>query len=231
MRFDAVLFDLFGTLIEFLPDELYDENGYRMADALGVPPMEFREAWLSTNVERNEGRFGSLAGDVRAVCRLLGHEPTPEQVEEAVEIRFDIIRRNHEPRVGAIETIEALKSIGLKVALVSDAAYDTPEIWHESDFAPLLDAVAFSCCVGVCKPDPAMYEHAYRAIGVSSDRCLYVGDGGSMELTSARKLGMTPVLIRDGYESVFVRRPDARNWDGLAIEHLGEVLRIVEPAP
>ena len=225
--YNAVVFDLFGTLIDFLPDSMYEENSRRMASALGVPAENFRRAWLETALERNLGRFESTEGDIMQVCARIGYTPDRSKVAEAVEIRLEIVRSNHEPRDEAVDTLTALRSLGLKTGIVSDTLFETVRIWPETAFAPLFDAAVFSCAVGICKPDPRIYLHLCRLLSVEPEACLYVGDGSSKELTGAGNVGMTPVLIRVGYDSIFdERRPDALEWKGAVISHLSEILEL-----
>ena len=224
MKYRAVVFDLFGTLIDFLPDSDYEENSHRMADALGVPGADFRRAWIETGHERTRGLFGGMEDDIRAVCARFGASPSPEQVSQAAAIRLELALRNHQPRTDVIPTLKLLKSHGLKVALLSDTASDTPAVWPHTPFAGVMDAVVLSCEIGTRKPDPRMYAAVCERLEVAPRECLYVGDGGSHELAGALSYGMDPVLIRAGYDSQYDnRRPDAHGWPGLVIARIAEV--------
>ena len=227
-RYDAVLFDLFGTLIDIWPQSAYDQANERVCAVLGVPAQDYRRLWMECSPQRNAGRFGSTEGDIRHACGLLGVKPTPARVAEATRIRLDLQRRNQAPRPGAIETLRKLRLDGYMTALVSDAFLDVTRVWSESELAALMDAAVFSCDMGVTKPDPAIYNEACRLLGVTPDRCLYIGDGGSGELAGAKSLGMTPVLIRVDYDHEFdPRRPDLANWQGPVISSVAEVLEMV----
>jgi putative hydrolase of the HAD superfamily len=59
---------------------------------------------------------------------------------------------------------------------------------------------------------------------VAPDRCLYVGDGGSKELTGAAESGMDVVLIRASYDTV---NGDREEWQGTRISELKQVLDLV----
>jgi putative hydrolase of the HAD superfamily len=78
------------------------------------------------------------------------------------------------------------------------------------------------------KPDPRIYDLVCRQLGVEPDRCLYVGDGSSRELTGAREVGMTPILISVPTDQYFVEREDASEWTGPVVESLSEVLDFVQ---
>ena len=43
------------------------------------------------------------------------------------------------------------------------------------------------------KPDPVIYHACTDLLGIPAENCLYVGDGGSQELETARSLGMQAV--------------------------------------
>ena len=91
--------------------------------------------------------------------------------------------------------------------------------------APLVDVAILSCEVGLRKPDPRIYEMVCDRLTVLPDRCLYVGDGGSMELTGASASGMDVVLIRAPYDTVTGDRED---WQGARISSLKEVVSLVD---
>jgi putative hydrolase of the HAD superfamily len=198
-----------------------------MASVLEVPSDALMQAWLDTSHDRNIGCFGSLEADVKEICSRIGCNPTPHQVDEAIRIRLEITRRNLQPRTDAVSTINALKTAGMKVALLSDAPFDCPTLWDQTEFASLMDVTIFSCQMGFRKPDPRMYSKVCETLNVLPERCLFVGDGGSHELTGARDFGIYPVLIRVGYDSHLDEwRPDAVNWNGEVVSSLTEVIDV-----
>ena len=77
------------------------------------------------------------------------------------------------------------------------------------------------------KPDRRIYQMACERLGVSPEACLYVGDGGSKELTGASDSGMQAVLIRAPYDTVNGNREE---WPGERITGLPEVLALVGAA-
>ena len=93
--------------------------------------------------------------------------------------------------------------------------------------APFVDAAVFSVEVGLRKPDPRMYEMVAERLAVTAGSCLYVGDGGSHELTGAANAEMTAVLLDDpaGRSAVVY---DRDRWDGPSIASLESVLEFVK---
>jgi len=102
-------------------------------------------------------------------------------------------------------------------------------LWPALDLARLVDAPIFSSVAKMRKPDPGIYLLACERLAVMPQRCLFVGDGGSHELSGAEAVGMTAVCIRspreEGYDP---HRVDPEIWHGLTIVALGEVLGIID---
>lgn len=228
MNYDAVIFDLFGTLIDNASPEQLISLFRDPAVGLGVDLDEFMAAWLGIYGDRAIGRLGGVANEIRHVCGLLGIEPTQQQVDTVVSLRLEAFKAQCHPRATVLESFSKLRSAGIKIGLISDCGSEVPDIWPDLVLAPLMDATVFSCCVGVTKPDPSMYKLACERLAVDASRCLYVGDGGSRELTGARAMGMTPILIRVDYEKhMDVHRADAAEWTGPVISRIGEVMGLV----
>src|SRR5262249_22923823 len=100
------------------------------------------------------------------------------------------------PYPATLPTLTTLRERGIPLGLVSDCtALMGRAILERVELLPYLDAVALSYEVGRAKPEAAIYRVAVDGLGVPPENCLYVGDGGSDELTGAAALGMTTVRI------------------------------------
>jgi putative hydrolase of the HAD superfamily len=221
---EAVVFDLFGTLVPEFPKPAWDRMFEEMATALEVDVEALRGEWAETMFERQTGTLGDMDQNVRTICDRLGLAPSPERFSAAMDARAQIYRRNFRPQPGAVETLEWLRVNGFPTALISMCAPDAPVLWHASPMASLIDVLVFSSEVGMRKPDAEIYLLAAEGLGVSPDGCLYVGDGSNRELSGAAAVGMRPVLIRDPAEvegSVF--RVHVDEWDGPTIRSVPEV--------
>jgi putative hydrolase of the HAD superfamily len=216
----AVVFDLWDTIVDFVPDES-DGLHRRVADRLGVPYERFQEVWYAEELMRSRN-VGPLATCFTTACRTLGVEA---DVEELVGWRRDLTRRALVGRDGLVETLTQLRERGLRVGMISNCTEEVADVWPETTFARLFDVAVFSATAGLAKPDPEIYLLAARELGVEPSDCLFVGDGANDELRGARDVGMTPVLIhRDGQEPYW---EDLRDWEGLRITSLPQVLQLV----
>lgn len=227
-RFDAVVFDLFGTLVHEFPKADWDAWFVRSAQALGLGPAAFRREWEATSVERQTGRLGDLPANLREICRRAGARPTPEQLREAMRVREDVFARWFVPVPGALETLDWLRRARMPTALISICAPDTPPLWRASPLASLVDVEVFSSEVGLRKPEPGIYLLACDRLGVRPERCLYVGDGSYRELSGASAVGMTAVLVLDpAVDAAALNRPEAEDWTGPRIASISEVLELL----
>ncbi len=225
MSYRAVIFDLFGTLIDNFTHSAHEAVLREMAGALGVSGDAFVRGWLGSYELRNRGAFAATEGNIAYVLGTMGVSAELEAVMRAAELRLEFTGRHLVPREDAVPTLTALRGLGLKLGLVSDCSAEVPVLWESTPFAPLFDATVFSCVAKVKKPDPAIYLQACEGLGVKAGECLYVGDGSSRELSGAAAVGMHPVLIRAPHEEhADAFRVDEEEWRGEAVSSLSQVL-------
>lgn len=225
MKYKAVIFDLFGTLVDDLAGPGYEDILGQMASVLCVSASDFRRLWSDTYYERNTGSFDSIQDNIAYICHQLETQAEQDDTRRAAHIRHDFKRGVMlAPREDVLEVLSRLKSQGLKIGLVSNCTPDAPAIWPDTPLARLFDVTVFSSLAGILKPDPRIYLLVTERLGVQPEDCLYVGDGGSQELTGADKVDMTPVLIRVTGENSVVRE----KWDGPIVSSMTEILALVE---
>lgn len=227
MKYLAIIFDLFGTLVDNFSSRGYENALIQMASALSLPPDKFSRVWFSSARAHQAGTHQSLGGKIEYICSELGTQIERRKINQAKKIRIDYIRHVMEPRPDAVEVLSCLREQGYKTGLISDCSQEIPIIWLETPLACLIDATVFSCLVGFKKPDRRMYELVAERLDVPLDRCLYIGDGGSQELSGAIRVGMHPVLIRLDAESMEKHLVSREEWKGLKIRSLREVLAVV----
>lgn len=228
MRYRAVIFDLFGTLVENFSRGEYEKTLAEMAAILGAPSQEFNRLWAETFNLRSTGSFPSAEACVEYICRELKVSVTDAQVKRTGRIRYDFTLKSIKPRRSSLIVITSLKSKEYKIGLISDCTAETPLAWQKTTFAPLFDVAVFSCRAGIKKPDPRIYQMATDRLGVRPQDCLYIGDGSSRELTGASQAGMRAILIHDPNEVADAHTIDREEWDGEVISSLEEVLTLLQ---
>ncbi len=209
--FDAILFDLGGTLIYFEGDKEEVIHHANRALARTVQELGYE---ISTYVlinayeTRLQRYFGHRDEDLieyttrRLLTELLadhGYSNAPEEdVRTALQAMYEVFEVNWHVEEDALPVLQVLKEHDCKVGLVSNAA-DDDDVQRQVDNAglrPYLDAVYTSAMVGMRKPHPKMFEEAIQSLGVTDlSRVLMVGDRLNADIAGAKKMGMQAVWI------------------------------------
>ena len=195
----AVIFDMYETLVTQFESPLY--YGTQIAQDLGLAPEAFLPGWRATEEARATGKQ-----TFEAVMEMLLRQHgiyTPERHRQVVEkrtaIQADCFTHLHP---GILPMLRGLKERGIQIGLITNCFSEEARLIRESELFPYFDAPCLSWEVGVRKPDPAIYHHCTGKLGIPPENCLYVGDGGSRELETARDLGMQAV------QATWYRKPE-----------------------
>ncbi|TQL66435.1 putative hydrolase of the HAD superfamily [Nocardioides albertanoniae] len=216
----AVLFDLHDTLVPSGHPAEHDAVARAMGADLGVDPDAFATVVSETFDERVRGLMAEMHHTVRYLARQVGGSPTESQVESAIRRRLDYSLSLH-GATWALPALKALRKRGFRLGVVADCSAETIAIWPQSPLAEHLDGVSFSCQTGVRKPDSGAYLVAAAALEVSTNDCVYVGDGMDHELSGAEAVGMRAVRFQAPAAG---RDPD---WSGPTIDDLGELVGMI----
>jgi len=227
MIYRAVIFDLFGTLVDNFASSV-GQMHTELAAALAVLFEPFMQFWRQTSEMRTIGAFQTVEASIEHVCGVMGVQVGAEQMTKAVAIRLQYTRRALEPRPDAVATLARLRDQDYKVGLLSNCSIEIPILWPETTFADLVECPIFSCRERLKKPDPRIYHLACERLGVMPEHCLYIADGEDYELTAAAKVGLHPVLLRtSSQETRRELHQETREWLGDTIASLAEVLQLV----
>jgi putative hydrolase of the HAD superfamily len=161
-----------------LIDEFYEDR-YRDDDTFWTSETETSSVWV--------GMYSLL-------CRRLGIDADAERIARRVYDAFGDSSR-WRPYDDVEPCFERLSARGLKLGLISNWDTRLRRIIDGLGLARYLDVVVSSADVGLHKPDPRIFELACERLGVYPARCAHVGDHHFADITGARSVGMTPVLI------------------------------------
>ncbi len=219
----TLLFDLFHTLSSIKHS---NTHGRDTSDILGIDKEVWNTVMLQQSDDRLVGRIKDPFRIIKAATDTLGLKIPDSLIQEAALSRQNRFRQSlHNISKNTHDTIRELKKRGFKLGLISNA--DAMEIaaWHQASIAPYFDTALFSCNVGYSKPDPRIFEMALEKLEVPANRCAFIGDGGSDELITARKMGMMTILTTEMIQDLWPRRiPELLPQADLHIENIRDLL-------
>jgi putative hydrolase of the HAD superfamily len=226
MKYTAIIFDLFGTLVDSYSVQGYNRLLTDMASALELPDEDFSKYWRNTTYERGIGIFKTTEESIRYICNKLKVSVSDENIRKCEQIRLETTRKAVTPKNGAVDILKSLRGLGYKIGLITNCSAEVPPLWKNTEFSHLFDVTIFSASVGMKKPDPQIYYLACEQLGVEPNECLYIGDGDIDELSGASQLGMDAVMIRDPNEMDPYRLVEV-DWDGRKIEYFKEIMDLI----
>jgi putative hydrolase of the HAD superfamily len=141
-----------------------------------------------------------VASAVAGLAGARGHAPPPPELCDAIANRFQEI---HEAELrmfpGAHETLDRLKELGVKLALVTNGAA-APQRAKVVRFAleHRFDHIQIEGEHGFGKPEEQAYIHALETLGVAARETWMVGDNLEWEVVAPQRLGIYAIWY-DGY--------------------------------
>ena len=209
-KIQAVIFDMYETLVTQLQSPLY--YGSQIAQDLGLAPEIFLPDWRKTEEDRATGKrtFEEVMEMLMRQHGIYTQENHGRVVKRRIAVQADCFFHLH-PQI--IPMLGELKKRGIRVGIITNCFSEEAKLIRESELFPFFDGPCLSWEAGVRKPDPAIFHACLEKLGAPAEKCLYVGDGGSRELETARALGMQAVQAawyrREGFEKYQAAiRPD-----------------------
>ncbi len=200
----AVFFDFVGTLITKAGENVTHQNIVReILRRAGREDLNYLKIWEEYE-EESSRLFRELAGKpyvkirdvdteaMKEVARRYGF-PVPE---DFWEISITMHERFGELFPNALETIEALKGMGLHVGIITDSDNDYIEAHLRAlGIYDLFDSLTTSEDAGFYKPHESPFQLALERAGVAPGDALYVGDNPAKDCVGAKNVGMLSVLL------------------------------------
>ena len=190
-RYEAVLFDLDGTLIDSLwmwhaiDVEYLGQFGIDVPDDLGEAidgksftetAIYFKERFkLSDSVEKIKSTWNEMAHDIYCTKVPL--------------------------KKGVLNFLKILKDKGIKTAICTSNSIElATDVVKAVGLDEYIDTVITACMVSAGKPKPDIYLKAASDLGVSPEKCLVFEDI-PQGIMAGKNAGMTAFAVEDNYST------------------------------
>src|SRR5260370_39860390 len=196
-RLKALVFDFGGTLA-FLEFELLARAFSREGLILDALALEHAEYAGRAAIDRFLGGAPEMQADDSAYAHFFRAWMSAAGIAEAeigdCALRFGAIHREatlwRVVRPGTFEALEAFKSAGDKLAIVSNAEGQVEADAKRFGLPLYFDVIIDSHIVGVARPDPRLFQIALERPRVSPDEARFAGDIYSVDIAGARAAGI-----------------------------------------
>ena len=236
MAGEWVFFDFAGTLVEGVPSWENPQLAACAECGRAVTPAEVKAAvwkvWgplegcahreASATAESYRRWIGAIERQILAGLGL-----SPLQLDRAaprvMELQVDPASYRIYP--DARPALESLRRRGVRLGIISNFAWELPDLVAGLGLAEWFDLILTSARVGYRKPRPEIFQYALDQAGTDPDRVLYVGDDPVCDRDGARAVGIPSLLIDRGrvasprHGQIRSLAPVARFLD-VPIEHL-----------
>ncbi|MBQ9764828.1 MAG: HAD-IA family hydrolase [Lachnospiraceae bacterium] len=205
----AVIFDMFETLITHYESPLY--MGKQIAGDIGISEQRFREIWDTTDDDRTLGKktFEEVIEESLRVNNCYSDDLLEKIVSKRRMSKIECFKHMH-PEI--VPMFRSLKEMNIKIGLITNCYYEERDAIMNSILFDYFDVVCMSCELGMKKPEEEIFQRCVRELSVVPRECLYVGDGGSLELEAARSLNMHPIqaawYFKDGVNQQTKRKTE-----------------------
>ena len=197
-HFDAVLFDLDGTLVETAPEITDATND--LLHQLGLPPVTQLQidGWIG------HGTRELLVQALANVRHLPEAQIRSDEAMPSIAAQFD---RHYHRRCGTRSqlyphvqaALQHLRNQGIRVAVVTNKeGRHTERVLTAHGLTPLLDCVVSGDSLPTKKPDPAGIHHCLQQWHIAPARALFVGDS-RIDIATARNAGVSVWALPYGY--------------------------------
>jgi phosphoglycolate phosphatase len=209
-RFDLVVFDLDGTLVDSRRD--LAESANALLGERGCPPL-------------TEEAIGRMVGDgaaalVARVFDAVGQRTPDDGLTRFLEIYNSRLLMFTKPYPGVAHALEVLGATAQLAVLTNKPLHATREILEGLDLARHFPASRVLGGDGPFprKPDPSGLRHLMRDATVTPRETTMVGDS-AIDWRTARAAGTRVCLVRYGF-----------GFEGVSVDELGADDRVVDHA-
>lgn len=182
----TVIFD-YGEVITVTPTPADRAVIARVAGVTGEDEDRFWNSYFAHRGPLDQGTGGGVRGYWESIAADIGASWDEARIYElwAADFRGWL---SVEP--GTIRVLSDLKAGGTRLALLSNAGADFGSIMRDGPLGDYFGAFFVSGEIGLIKPDPAIYSHALKELGIAGPDAVFI-DNKEENVRAAETLGIT----------------------------------------
>lgn len=244
--FDAILFDLGGTLIYFDGEwkDVISRGTAALLSYLKKSGLELDRDSFSSSfwvrlqeyyVER-ETEFieYTTAYLLRNLLEEYGHRDVSEEIlRDGLEQLYRVSQQHWKVEADTGSTLETLRNQGYRLGLISNAGDDddVQALIDNAGIRHFFDIIVTSAALGIRKPNPAIFHKVLQELEVEPSRSVMIGDTLGADIFGAQNAGVFSILLTRRADTAANRahldtiQPDAE------ISTLAELPGVIESWP
>lgn len=191
MKYDAVLFDMDGTILDTLEDMHDSVNATLRHFSLPEQSMDETRAYVGNGAARLISLSVPAGTDAETTERVLSWYKPYYNDHSCIKTK---------PYAGIPELLETLRGAGVKLAVVSNKPDETVGLLAELFFKGLFHSAVGESAGIRRKPAPDTVNAAVEAMGLPKSRCVYVGDS-EVDVQTAKNAGLPCIAVAWGFRS------------------------------
>ena len=182
----AVILD-YGNVISLPADP---EVIRRMAELFGVTEERFRHIYGSFRHDYDRGTY-SAAEYWKHIAHAAGREVSADEIEE--------LRKSDVAMWGRLNPdillwAERLRAAGFKTAILSNMHDDMVQhLRSNGEWTKRFDCLTLSSAIGMAKPEPEIFEHCLKCLGVNAEDAIFIDDS-EPNIDAALRAGISGIF-------------------------------------
>lgn len=214
----AIVFDMDNTLFDFVEAKL--KACRAVVEYLGVGDEEELLKYFLRGLHGFE--------DSKNIADYMQDKGiySPGKYEECCGI-YENIKLNHiEPYPKVKQILRNLKSMGLKLAVVTDAMNGHAlSRLHKAGLIHFFDVIVSADMTGKRKPEPDSIKLALDKLGVDAENAIMVGDSPRRDIEAGKNLGMVTAYAAYGDRNFFEKKKCKADF---VLRDIGELMKLYE---
>lgn len=234
----AIIFDLYGTLIDIHTDEESDLFWEQLSLFYGYSGAIYAFQELRDNYISEVGKIKSEIRNVeypdielldvfKSLYGIKNVEVTDAKVKETASV-FRLLSTDYITLYPyAVKLLEFLQESEYKVILLSNAQrYFTMNELILTGIEEYFDNIYISSDYKVCKPDPIFYNIMLENEKLKAEECIYIGNDHTTDIAGANRVGMDSIYLHTNCSQHILDEFDCK-WK-INPGNLEEVIEIIK---